>query len=443
MSADASIWRRSWYPVAFLKDLQPDRPTAFTLLAEDLVLWCDRQAGSWRAFADICPHRLVPLSQGRINGQGELECPYHGWCFNGEGRCTAIPQADPGASLDTGRSRCRSYATAEAQGLLFVFSGDPAEAEAVPLPLVPVLEEDPSAWTVQDSFRDLPYDALTLLENVLDVSHVPFTHHATVGKRETAGPVALELTASGEEGFSGLWREGPRRGSLGSQTTVFTGPGLMIHDLTTKGGARFQTVVYATPIRRGACRLFVRLPFFFGSPWPGRLLKLRPEWLQHLGNHVVLEDDQLFLHWQERVLEERLLEEQGGGTALARACYLATRSDLYVRALHDWVGLVGGGPFPGAPLPERLNELPLLERFDSHTRHCHSCRSADRRLAALRGGSVVVAALALVAAAWWGPTAAGAAAIALALGAAGSWLQAGRWRQALRFGSPLPPRNRS
>jgi hypothetical protein len=217
----------------------------------------------------------------------------------------------------------------------------------------------------------------------------------------------------------------------------------MIHDLTTKRGARFQTVVYATPIRRGACRLFVRLPFFFGSPWPGRLLKLRPEWLQHIGNHVVLEDDQLFLHWQERVLEERLLEAQGGGTALNRACYLATRSDLYVRALHDWVGLVGGGPFPGAPLPERLNELPLLERFDSHTRHCHSCRSADRRLAALRGGSVVVAALALVAAAWWGPTAAGAAAIALALGAAGAWLQAGRWRQALRFGSPLPPRNRS
>ena len=338
MPAQDLIWRRSWYPVAFLKDLPQDRPTAFTLLAQDLVLWHDRQAGRWRAFADVCPHRLVPLSQGRLNDQGELECPYHGWCFDGGGRCTTIPQADPGASLDTLRSRCRSYATAEAQGLLFVFSGDPAAADAVPLPLVPVLQENPAAWTVQDSFRDLPYDALTLLENVLDVSHVPFTHHATVGKRETAGPVDLELTASGSEGFRGLWQEGPRRGSLGSQTTVFTGPCLMIHDLTTKGGTRFQTVVYATPIHRGACRLFVRLPFFFGSPWPGRLLKLRPEWLQHLGNHVVLEDDQLFLHWQERVLEER-----GGGTSLAQACYLATRSDLYVRALHDWVDRVGGG----------------------------------------------------------------------------------------------------
>lgn len=26
-----------------------------------------------------CPHRLVPLSEGRVNQQGELECGYHGW----------------------------------------------------------------------------------------------------------------------------------------------------------------------------------------------------------------------------------------------------------------------------------------------------------------------------------------------------------------------------
>jgi len=104
---------------------------------------------------------------------------------------------------------------------------------------------------------------------------------------------------------------------------------------------------------------------------------------------------------------------------------------------------VGGGPFDQVPLPERLGVQPLLERFESHTRHCHSCSTADRRLALLRPSTVLAAALALVAAAWWGPTPAGATSLALALVAAGAWLQAGRWRQALRFGSPLPPRNRS
>ncbi|MEY4430932.1 MAG: hypothetical protein RLZZ533_868, partial [Cyanobacteriota bacterium] len=177
-------WSQAWYPVAFLRDLDPQRPTPFTLLEQDLVLWFEAGSQRWRAFADVCPHRLVPLSEGRLNGAGELECPYHGWTFNGEGHCTAIPQATAGSRISS-RSHCRSYATATAQGLLFVFSGDATVAPQHPLPLVPVLQEQgrgwADGWVVQDTFRDLPMDALTLLENVLDVSHVPFTHHATVG----------------------------------------------------------------------------------------------------------------------------------------------------------------------------------------------------------------------------------------------------------------------
>ena len=48
--------------------------------------------GCWRAYKDECPHRLVPLSEGRVNEVGDLECPYHGWSFTGEnGSCTKIP----------------------------------------------------------------------------------------------------------------------------------------------------------------------------------------------------------------------------------------------------------------------------------------------------------------------------------------------------------------
>jgi len=202
-------WQRRWYPVAALHDLDPASPSRFTLLQQDLVLWYDRAAEQWRAFADVCPHRLVPLSEGRLNEKGELECPYHGWSFDGSGRCTAIPQAEPEAAATacaSARSQCRSYATATGQGLLFVFAGDAADAPAVPLPLVPELDQP--GWLVQDTFRDLPMDALTLLENVLDVSHVPFTHHRTVGRRENAAPVVAERTGFGAEGFTASWPEG-------------------------------------------------------------------------------------------------------------------------------------------------------------------------------------------------------------------------------------------
>jgi phenylpropionate dioxygenase-like ring-hydroxylating dioxygenase large terminal subunit len=447
-SPHVNRWQQAWYPVAFLDDLDPDRPSAFTLLEQDLVLWHDRATSRWRAFADVCPHRLVPLSEGRLNGAGELECPYHGWTFNGEGRCTAIPQAGDDQAIGL-RSHCRTYATAAAQGLLFVFSGEAEAAEAVPLPLIPLpqLGDGPKApwsdgWIVQDTFRDLPMDAVTLLENVLDVSHVPFTHHATVGRRENAGPVQLELRSFGPEGFSGFWPEGPRRGSLGPQHTTYAAPCLMWHDLNAPRFARFLTVVYATPIRRGECRLIARFPFQFRSPWPARLLGLRPRWLQHIGNHLVLEDDQVFLHWQER-----LLERSGGSRRATRSFHLPTGADLYVRALHDWLQRHGGEPFPGRALPERLSRTALMDRYDAHTRHCRSCSGALRRLerwhaACALATVLALAGLALAAgSAGLGPGPATAALLLLVAALAGRW-QCGRWIEQLRRGAGEPPRNR-
>jgi phenylpropionate dioxygenase-like ring-hydroxylating dioxygenase large terminal subunit len=431
-------WLHRWYAVASLADLNPARPFRFTLLEQDLVLWWDRQAGQWRAFADVCPHRLVPLSEGRINGRGELECPYHGWSFNGAGHCTAIPQAEPAAAATacaSRRSRCRSYATATAQGLLFVFAGDAERSAAVPLPLVPLLEEP--GWLVQETFRDLPMDALTLLENVLDVSHVPFTHHRTVGRRENAAPVVAELTGFGPQGFTASWPEGPRRGKLGSQFTSFVAPGLMWHDLTARGFARLLTVVYATPIRRGECRLIARFPFQFQSRWPRLLLGLRPRWLQHIGNHTVLEDDQVFLHWQERCLAER-----GGSAAFERACFLPSSADVYVQALHRWVIEHAGEPFPGQPLPERLPLAPLMDRFETHTRHCRSCLQAHGRIRRWRPRLLAVAvalplALLLLRPALLLP------ALVIGLLLALAERQLARWQRGLEQGTGQPPRNRA
>ncbi|MFM1799761.1 MAG: hypothetical protein RLZZ117_2039 [Cyanobacteriota bacterium] len=436
-----SPWRRAWYPVADLRDLDPARPTPFTLLGDDLVLWWEQATQQWRAFADVCPHRLVPLSEGRLNASGELECPYHGWSFRGDGHCTAIPQSTSDMASHP-RARCRTYATATGQGLLFVFAGDPADSESTPLPLVPALEESSGPglrpWLIQDTFRDLPYDALTLLENVLDVSHVPFTHHGTVGRRENAGPVELQLLQEDATGFTGQWEEGPRRGKLGSQSTTFLAPCLMWHDLTAPAFARILTVVYATPIRPGACRLFARFPFQFRSPLPAQLLRLRPVWLQHISNHRVLEDDQLFLHWQERVLAQR-----GGGANLSRACFLPTSADRYVMALHQWVAEHAGPPFPGCALPARLDQEVLMERLHSHTNHCHACSGALAGLRQWRPWIAVVPWLAVLAAAWWRTPWSLGLGMFIALAAAWMEGQLNRWETQLRQGDGHPPRNRS
>ncbi|KAI8463753.1 MAG: Rieske [2Fe-2S] iron-sulfur domain-containing protein [Monoraphidium minutum] len=74
--------------------LDPAKPTAATLLGIPLVIWRDG-TGAWSVLEDRCPHRLAPLSEGRIEpSDGTLFCSYHGWRFDAGGKCRDIPQIE-------------------------------------------------------------------------------------------------------------------------------------------------------------------------------------------------------------------------------------------------------------------------------------------------------------------------------------------------------------
>jgi hypothetical protein len=145
----------------------------------------------------------------------------------------------------------------------------------------------------------------------------------------------------------------------------------MWHDLTSKQFGRTLTVVYATPIRKGQCRLFARFPFKFASPFPRWAIKLTPKWYSHINQNGVLEDDQIFLHHQERYLAAL-----GGSKNYNQACYLPTKADLYVSELRQWVNLYHADPFPERKLAPALLKEQLLDRYYSHTKNCASCRQA-------------------------------------------------------------------
>ena len=368
--------QEAWYPIYFIDDLDKNKLSRFTLLETDLVIWWDKSAQTWQVFEDKCPHRLAPLSEGRVNESGLLECPYHGWGFSGDGNCQVIPQQHPNNQAQTSQRACvRSYPTAIAQGLLFVYPGVKENASYIPVPTIDAMEEDPDAWVCLNIFRDLPYDALTLLENVIDASHIPYTHHKTVGNRSNVAPLDLQVTESNKQGFKGIWEEGPRKGKLGTQYTTFTAPCLVWHDLTSKQFGRTLTVVYATPISKGKCRLLARFPFKFSSPFPRFFIKLAPQWYNHINQNGVLEDDQIFLHHQERYLQAL-----GGGEKYSKAFYLPTKADLYVSELHQWINLYHADPFPDKDLPPALPKEQLLDRYHSHTKSCASCSQALKNI---------------------------------------------------------------
>ena len=81
------------YPVAVVEFLDTKKPHPVQLMGKDLVAWLDTTTNQWNVFEDACPHRLAPLSEGRIEPDGTLLCAYHAWRFNAKGDCTSIPQA--------------------------------------------------------------------------------------------------------------------------------------------------------------------------------------------------------------------------------------------------------------------------------------------------------------------------------------------------------------
>src|SRR3954447_11526083 len=121
---------RFWYVACQSTDLR-DRPLARSVLGVPLVLFRG-QAGKAAALLDRCPHRNVPLSLGRVVAGGRLECAYHGWQFEGAGRCVDIPGLLGGEGKER---RAPAAAVREQDGFVWVYPELDAEPDAEPFSL--------------------------------------------------------------------------------------------------------------------------------------------------------------------------------------------------------------------------------------------------------------------------------------------------------------------
>ncbi len=107
-----------WWPLAWSAELR-SKPLAVNVCGEELVLFRGLQ-GKAQALEDRCPHRRVPLSLGRVTADGELQCGYHGWIYDGvSGQCTKIPNFR-GDERVSPRIKAASYPVVERSGVIFV-----------------------------------------------------------------------------------------------------------------------------------------------------------------------------------------------------------------------------------------------------------------------------------------------------------------------------------
>lgn len=177
--------RDQWYVVLESKEVGA-RPVGVTRLGQNMVFWRDED-GVVRAAVDRCPHRGVALSAGTIQND-HLQCPFHGFEFDSAGKCVLIP-ANGRNGVIPNAMRLNTYLTYEAHGLIWLWWGD-QPPEEIPAPeFFNNLDETFFYSSAHD-----PWDAhySRVIENQLDVVHLPFIHARTIGRGNRSlvdGPV--------------------------------------------------------------------------------------------------------------------------------------------------------------------------------------------------------------------------------------------------------------
>lgn len=160
--------RRFWQPVAMSSELT-DIPVAVDLLCEKLVLFRDK-SGRLGLLDRHCSHRGTSLEFGLIREQG-LQCCYHGWHYDVDGRILDIPGVPEGE--DYRKTFCHgAYPVREFHGIVFAYLGPPEKIPEFPVyDFLAFPEQDlhPVRW-------DSPCNWLQVRENTQDSIHTSFLH---------------------------------------------------------------------------------------------------------------------------------------------------------------------------------------------------------------------------------------------------------------------------
>ncbi|EZQ12589.1 Rieske (2Fe-2S) protein [Halopseudomonas bauzanensis] len=191
MSAKAPLYlMNAWYVAALASEVGPEELFGRTLLDVAVLLYRKKE-GTAVAMRDRCPHRFVPLSMGRREGD-DVVCAYHGLKFDCTGQCSLNPHGDghiPKAA------RVQSFPLLERYGFLWIWMGDQPADESL-LPNFGYLTEGhPNGVGYTYMRRECNYELIT--DNVMDLSHVDHLHGESITTRGQLSPKPPKLVENG------------------------------------------------------------------------------------------------------------------------------------------------------------------------------------------------------------------------------------------------------
>lgn len=369
-----------WYPLTPIEDLDPKFPTPVTVLGIRLVIWKPKSSDTYQVFLDQCPHRLAPLSEGRIDDKtGNLMCSYHGWQFDQQGICTNIPTAEDTDIVSKNKDKfcVVSLPVRQATDLLWVWLDTNSRelADNTPLPLSPYADTS-KGFFWSSMVRDLEYDWQTLIENVADPSHVPFAHHGVQGNRDKAYPIPIKIATSTSDLIEATVERGLK------STITFEAPCRLEYAIPFGVGKQIGLITYCIPVSPGKSRIVA----LFARNFAPTLHKITPRWWNHImERNQILDGDMVLLLTQEYLLKQN-------PESWKSAYKMPTSADRLVIEFRNWFDKYCQGKLPWEKVginPDKntsinINRQEVLNRYTQHTQHCSSCRGALKNIQRLQ-----------------------------------------------------------
>ena len=176
-ASDAGFLWGFWYPAARSAEIR-GRGLATAMLLEVPLVLGRTDKGKAFAMRDSCPHRGIPLSYGRFDGEN-LECSYHGWKFDGcSGQCVEIPSLTSQDKLKAERIFAGHYLCEERDGYVWVYMNSLATRPAEAAPAVPQLATFSERYKSTHLACDLPSHVDQGIIGLMDPAHGPFVHQS-------------------------------------------------------------------------------------------------------------------------------------------------------------------------------------------------------------------------------------------------------------------------
>jgi vanillate O-demethylase monooxygenase subunit len=225
--------RNHWYVAAWDGEVGR-KPLARTLLGEPIVLY-RKINGEVVALADACPHRLLPLSMGMVEGDN-LRCRYHGVMFDGAGKCVEMP----GTAQKLDFMKAKTYPVVERYRFVWIWIGDADKADPALLPDLWPCERQ--GWAFEGGAYFIKANYKLMIDNLMDLTHETHVHPDSIGQVEIL-ETPLEVRAEGQRIFVSRWMPGVENppfwqmasGILGAvdrwQICQFMAPGAVLIDV--------------------------------------------------------------------------------------------------------------------------------------------------------------------------------------------------------------------